>query len=88
MTDTRTPSLTDFANLPLDLVFEVARFEVKLEQLANLSPGTVLTPAAENMNHVDIRVDDTTLALGDITTLDGVYGVCVLQLPDTGASEV
>lgn len=68
------------ADVPVTLVFEVARLEINIRQLLELNQGSVLDLPATGLDSIKILVDGISIALGDITIEHQRYGVRVGEL--------
>jgi flagellar motor switch/type III secretory pathway protein FliN len=73
-------SLELMSDVPVTLVFEVARIEISVRQLLELKQGSLLELAASGLDSIKIIVDGTPIALGDITIEQRRYGVRVGEL--------
>jgi flagellar motor switch protein FliN/FliY len=73
-------SLELMSDVPVTLVFEVARVEISIRQLLELKQGSLLELAVSGLDSIKIMVDGTPIALGDITIEQRRYGVRVGEL--------
>ncbi|AKF10679.1 FliM/FliN family flagellar motor switch protein [Sandaracinus amylolyticus] len=65
---------------PVELVVELARFEMPLAELAALRPGEVLATGRALGERVVLRAGERTIALGELVEIEGEIGVRVLAL--------
>jgi type III secretion system YscQ/HrcQ family protein len=68
------------ADAPIELVVELARFEVPLGELAALAPGAVLGTGRAIGERVTLRAGDRALALGELVDIEGEVGVRILAV--------
>jgi type III secretion system YscQ/HrcQ family protein len=67
-------------DVPIELVVELARFEMPLAELAALRPGEVLGTGRAIGARVALRAGERMVALGELVDIDGEIGVRVLAL--------
>ncbi|MEP5765389.1 MAG: FliM/FliN family flagellar motor switch protein [Halieaceae bacterium] len=67
--------LAQMADVPVTLVFEVARLNISVGQLLELKQSSVLEVPVASLDSVEIRVDDQPIALGDVTLQQQFYGI-------------
>ncbi|UJR85915.1 FliM/FliN family flagellar motor switch protein [Sandaracinus amylolyticus] len=65
---------------PVELVVELARFEMPLAEIAALRPGEVLATGRALGERVVLRAGERTIALGELVEIEGEIGVRVLSL--------
>ena len=63
---------------PIEVVVEVARFTLPLEELAALRTGEVLTTGQPIGEQVTVRASGQAIARGELVDVDGQIGVRIL----------
>jgi flagellar motor switch/type III secretory pathway protein FliN len=67
------------ADAPVEVSVEIARFELKLEQLASIAPGEVIVSGVRIGERAVLRAGKHVIALGELVDVDGEIGVRVLE---------
>lgn len=67
---------------PIQLALELARIELRLDELAALRPGEVVVTGVPTRGPVTLRAGDRAVATGELVDVDGELGVRVLELAD------
>lgn len=67
-------------DVPVELVVELARFEMPLAEIAALAPGEVLGTGRALGERVLLRAGDRVVATGELVDVEGELGVRVLSL--------
>lgn len=83
MSDQQTPEVPaglDTAALEVDIVFELERRTMKLNDLAALAPGYTFALGTDPLAPVTLRVQGRNIGRGRLVDLDGTPGVQVLHL--------
>jgi type III secretion system YscQ/HrcQ family protein len=68
------------ADVPVEVVVELARFEMPLAEIAALRPGEVLATGRAIGSRVVLRAGDRSIASGELVEIEGEIGVRVLTL--------
>ena len=71
-------------DLPVTVMVEVGRTRVKLEEIMNMAPGTVVTLDKRAGEPVDLCVNGKLLARGEVVLVDESYGLRITEIMDTG----
>ena len=64
----------------VELVVELARFEVPLGDLAAVRPGEVLATGKAIGERITLRAGERAIALGELVDIEGEVGVRILSL--------
>ncbi|MBC7001594.1 FliM/FliN family flagellar motor switch protein [Photobacterium sp. BZF1] len=67
-------------SIPVDITVEVARKTLILDELINLSPGSVVMLEKYEGDPVDIKINGTAFGTGEIVSNNGQYGVRLLSI--------
>lgn len=67
-------------DVPVELVVELARFELPLAELAGLAPGEVLATGRALGERVLLRAGERVVAVGELVEVEGEIGVRVLRV--------
>lgn len=68
------------ANIPLNVVVEVGRYSITLEEFSKLAPGSVLNLGARPEHGVDLLVNGKRVGTGEIISLGDALGVRITEL--------
>ena len=77
-------NLQHLMDLPVTVMVEVGRTRVKLEEILNMAPGTVVTLDKRAGEPVDLCVNGKLLARGEVVLVDESYGLRITEIMDTG----
>ncbi len=66
-------------DLPIDVLFVAGRFRVTLEELRSIQPGYVFDFRKDTRQEIEIRVNGTEIARGELVEVDGRTGVRVVE---------
>jgi flagellar motor switch protein FliN/FliY len=66
--------------IPLTLIVEVSRLQIKLDKLLQLSPGNVLELPVKPEQGVDLTIGGKKVAKGELIKLGEMLGVKILQI--------
>lgn len=69
-----------FLNLPLELSVELGRTKLKIRDILNLEPSSIVKLARSTGEGVDIRADSKSLLRGEIVVLEDRAGVRVTEI--------
>jgi type III secretion system YscQ/HrcQ family protein len=72
--------LRTVGDAPVRVTVELARFELRLDEVAALRPGEVLETGANVGDHVTLRVGGQAFAKGELVDVEGELGVRILEL--------
>ena len=61
---------------------EVGRTQMSLDNILDLVPGSVVTLDKKAEEPVDLRVNGTLVARGEVVLIDDVYGIRITQIVD------
>ncbi len=61
---------------------EVGRTQMSLDDILDLVPGSVVTLDKKAEEPVDMRVNGTLVARGEVVLIDDVYGIRITQIVD------
>ena len=76
--------LGQLEDLPVQLVFEIGRFELPLSELRKLGEGSVLPTAPSTANAVNILANGRLVGNGELVKIGAGLGVRVLRLSRNG----
>ncbi|MCC6876634.1 MAG: FliM/FliN family flagellar motor switch protein [Sandaracinaceae bacterium] len=75
--------LSAAGDAPVEIAVELARFELRLSELASLAPGELIVTGARIGERVALRAGKRVLAYGELVDVDGEVGVRVLETAAT-----
>jgi flagellar motor switch protein FliN len=81
--DSKTPEDVDLDllfDIPLEIKVELGRVRVKIRKLLNLAPGSALKLIKLEGDPVDILVNDTLIARGEVVVQNEKYGIRVTEI--------
>ena len=70
--------------IPLNIIVEVGRIQLSMEQLTKLEPGNMLDIDIHPENGVDLTIQGAVVGKGELIRIGDVIGVRVLQLGKVG----
>ena len=73
------------ADIPLRLSVEVGSTALKLSELMNLSEGSVVELDRQAHELLDIMANGTLIAKGEIVTVNGRFGIRVVEVASADA---
>ena len=76
------------ADIPLRLSVEVGSTALKLSELMNLAEGSVVELDRQAHELLDIMVNGTLVAKGEVVTINGRFGIRVVDVVATDAALV
>ncbi|MCS6799030.1 MAG: FliM/FliN family flagellar motor switch protein [Myxococcota bacterium] len=65
---------------PVELVVELARFRMPIEELATLAPGAIVATGTGIGETVTLRAADRAVASGELVDVDGEVGVRIVRI--------
>ncbi len=68
------------ADIPVRLSVEVGNVSLKLSEIMNLSEGSVVELGRQATELLDINVNGTLVAKGEVVTVDGRFGIRVVEV--------
>jgi flagellar motor switch protein FliN/FliY len=77
--------LAHLLDVPVRVTVEVGRTRMTLAELVRLGSGSLVTLDRESHEPADILVNGKIVARGEIVTLDGSYGVRIVEVLSGGA---
>jgi flagellar motor switch protein FliN len=81
--DSKTPEDVDLdllLDIPLEIKVELGRARVKIQKLLNLAPGSAVKLIKLEGEPVDILVNDTMIAKGEVLVQNEKYGIRVTEI--------
>lgn len=69
-----------FMDLPLQLSVELGRTSLKIREILNLEPSSIIKLSRSTGEGVDVRTDDKSLLRGEIIVLEDRAGVRVTEI--------
>ncbi|MBS1792401.1 MAG: FliM/FliN family flagellar motor switch protein [Acidobacteria bacterium] len=69
-----------FLDLPLELSVELGRTRLKIRDILNLAPSSIIKLTRSTGEGVDIRADNKSLLRGEIVVLEDRAGVRVTEI--------
>ena len=73
-------SWRNFLDLPLELSVELGRTNLKIREILNLAPTSIIKLSRSTGEGVDVRADDKSLLRGEIVVLEDRAGVRVTEI--------
>jgi flagellar motor switch protein FliN/FliY len=73
-------SWSDFLDLPLPLSVELGRTKLKIREIIDLAPSSVIKLSRSTGEGVDIRADDRRLLRGEIVVIEDRAGVRISEI--------
>ena len=73
------------ADIPVRMSVEVGSTQLRLAEIMNLSEGSVVQLDRQADELLDIMVNGTLVARGEVVTVNGRYGVRVVEIASTEA---
>jgi flagellar motor switch protein FliN/FliY len=67
-------------DIPLEIKVELGRTRIKIQKLLNLAPGSAIKLIKLEGEPVDILVNDTLIARGDVVVQNEKYGIRVTEI--------
>ena len=67
-------------DIPLEIKVELGRTRIKIQELLNLAPGSAIKLIKLEGEPVDILVNDTLIARGDVVVQNEKYGIRVTEI--------
>jgi flagellar motor switch protein FliN/FliY len=74
------------ADVHVELSVELGRLAVPMRHLLSLAPGSVLELDRPAEGTVDVLVNGTVLARGEVVVVDGDFGVRITEIVTKGAA--
>lgn len=74
------PNFHLLADIPLRLSVEVGGASMRLSELMNLGEGSIVELDRQSHELLDIMVNGTLVAKGEVVTVDGRFGVRVTEI--------
>lgn len=68
------------ADIPVRLSVEVGSVSLKLSEIMNLAEGAVIELDRQANELLDINVNGTCVAKGEVVTVDGRFGIKVIEV--------
>jgi flagellar motor switch protein FliN/FliY len=75
-----TPDMSLVLNIGVELTVELGRTQMPIRDVLALGPGALLALDTLAGEPVNLRVNGTLIARGDVVVVDGNYGVRVIEL--------
>jgi flagellar motor switch protein FliN/FliY len=73
-------SWRNFLDLPLELSVELGRTKLKIREILDLAPDSIIKLSRSTGEGVDLRADDKSLLRGEIIVLEDRAGVRVSEI--------
>lgn len=73
-----------FKNVKVSLEARLGRTEMSVEELLALKPGSVVTLDMKMNEPVDLYLNDSPVARGEIVAVDDSFGIRILSVADIG----
>ena len=77
---TRSPDMGLVLDIGVELTVELGRIHMPIREVLALGPGALLALDTLAGEPVNLRVNGTLIARGDVVVVDGNYGVRVIEL--------
>ena len=81
--DSKTPEDVDLdllLDIPLEIKVELGRARIKIQKLLNLAPGSAIKLIKLEGEPVDILVNETLIARGEVIVQNAKYGIRVTEI--------
>ncbi len=81
--DSKTPEDVDLdllLDIPLEIKVELGRARIKIQKLLNLAPGSAIKLIKLEGEPVDILVNETLIARGEVVVQNAKYGIRVTEI--------
>lgn len=85
-TDAGNDNFRLLADIPVRLSVEVGSVSKRLADIMAFREGEVIELDRQSDDLLDIKVNGTLVAKGEVVTIDGRFGVRIAELGDVGAS--
>ena len=73
-------SLADFLDLPLSLSVELGRTNLKIRDILDLAPESIIKLSRSTGEGVDIRADNISLLRGEIVVIEDRTGIRISEI--------
>lgn len=73
-------SLADFLDLPLSLSVELGRTSLKIRDILDLAPESIIKLSRSTGEGVDIRADNISLLRGEIVVIEDRTGIRISEI--------
>ncbi|HEX7873707.1 MAG TPA: flagellar motor switch protein FliN [Sphingobium sp.] len=73
------------ADIPVRMSVEVGSTQLRLAEIMNLTEGSVVELDRQADELLDIMVNGTLVARGEVVTVNGRYGIRVVEIASTDA---
>ena len=73
-------SWADFLDLPLELSVELGRTKLKIRDILDLAPESIIKLSRSTGEGVDIRADNRSLLRGEIVVIEDRAGVRISEI--------
>jgi flagellar motor switch protein FliN len=73
------------ADIPVRMSVEVGATQLRLSEIMNLTEGSVVELDRQADDLLDIMVNGTLVARGEVVTVNGRYGIRVVEIASTEA---
>lgn len=73
------------ADIPVRMSVEVGSTQLRLAEIMNLSEGSVVQLDRQADDLLDIMVNGTLVARGEVVTVNGRYGIRIVEIASTEA---
>lgn len=73
------------ADIPVRMSVEVGSTQLRLAEIMNLAEGSVVELDRQADELLDIMVNGTLVARGEVVTVNGRYGIRVVEIASTDA---
>jgi flagellar motor switch protein FliN/FliY len=73
------------ADIPVRMSVEVGSTQLRLSEIMNLTEGSVVELDRQADELLDIMVNGTLVARGEVVTVNGRYGIRVVEIASTEA---
>jgi flagellar motor switch protein FliN len=77
------PDLSRVSDIPMELSVEIGRTHMTVGETLQLSVGSVVTLEREAGHAVDLLVNGTAIARGEVVVVDEQYGLRVTEILDS-----
>lgn len=64
----------------LDIIIQIGIIKIKIKDLLNIKPGTILNLNKSNNEMLDIILNNTIIAKGELVQLKEKYGIRITQI--------
>ena len=77
---TATPTLTRLKQVPVQITVELGRRRMRIAELLQLGPGSIIELRSAAGDPLDVRVNDRLVARGEAVSIGDSYGIRIVEV--------